>query len=108
MKTRLTCTNRIDGLAIVILLLMASMPYEEMRMKRSEHMRREGRVRVEGGGGGLKKTRLTSTNRIGGLAIIILLPMGSGGYEEMRMKRSEQMRREGRVRVEGKGNDMLL
>jgi len=71
-------------------------------------MRREGRVRVEGGGGGLKKTRLTSTNRIGGLAIIILLPMGSGGYEEMRMKRSEQMRREGRVRVEGKGNDMLL
>ena len=61
MKTRLTCTNRIDGLAIVILLLMASMPYEEMRMKRSEQMRREGRVRVEGGGGGLKKTRLTSS-----------------------------------------------
>jgi len=70
-------------------------------------MRREGRVRVEGGGGELKKTRLTSTNRIGGLAIIILLPIGSNPaslpYEEMRMKRSEHMRREGRVRVEGGG-----
>ena len=77
MKTRLTCTNRSGGLAIVILLLMGSGGYEEMRMKRSEHMRREGRVRVEGGGGGLKKTRLTCTNRIGGLAIVILLLHGS-------------------------------
>lgn len=55
--TSLTRTDRNDGLALRILVAMESGGYEEMRMKRSEQMRREGRVRVQGGGGRLKKRK---------------------------------------------------